>query len=305
MLKYITSVVFLFFFLVNVMVGQYAMDLTPRISSDNSISERVAYTKISIDYGSPKVRGRQIWGEMQEYGQIWRAGANMATVISFSEKVKIQGKELPRGSYSFFVIPRENEPWTVIFNKVAQQWGAFGYEESEDALRIEVDPVINNHVEDLTFDIIAKDFDGAYVVLEWASVKISFYVEVEHYIVLEEKLAEKLETLPRNTHWVIYLQAANYLIDEEERLDVAAKWLKASEDLYSEDGEWSGQYYPKAYIKGDLLWANAKLSALNGDFSSALNYAEKMKAIPGDYVFYDRENEVEQIDQRIEEWGRK
>jgi hypothetical protein len=282
--------------------SQYAIDLIPRVSSDNSISERVAYTEISINYGSPKVRGRAIWGEMEEYGQIWRAGANKATKISFSEDVKIDGEKLAAGVYSFFVIPKEEGPWTVIFNKIADQWGAFSYEEAEDALRIEIQPQTNTHVEDLTFDIIAKEFEGASVTLEWEKVKLSFFVEVEHLLILEKTLAEKLAILPKNTHWVVYLQAATYLIDHNQRLEKADEWLGESDALYQKDGEWSGQFYPKDYILGDLLWAKAKLAALNNQFDQALKYATLMKDIAGDYTFYGRENEAEQIDFRMDKW---
>jgi hypothetical protein len=282
--------------------GQYANDLTPKISSDNSISERVAYTEITIEYGSPKVRGRAIWGEMEEYGQIWRAGANKATRISFSEDVQIEGKKLASGVYSFFVIPKENEAWTLIFNKVADQWGAFGYEASQDALRIDVMPQMNTHVEDLTFDIIAKDFEGAFVTLEWEEIKLSFFVEVDHLFILESILEEKLAQLPGNIHWVVYLQAATYLVDQNQRLEKAEEWLNKSEELYDPEGEWSGQYYPKDYIYGDLLWAKAKLAALNENFKEALEFAQQMKDIQGAYTFYEKEGEAEQIDFRMQEW---
>ncbi len=282
--------------------AQYAINLTPRISADNSISERVAYTKINIDYGSPHVKGRTIWGDMEEYGQIWRAGANRATKISFSEDVKIGGKPLSEGEYTFFVIPQKDQKWTIIFNKVAEQWGAFNYDAEEDALRIEVDAVMNHHVEDLTFDIVAKHFEGASVSLEWEKVKLSFFVEVEHLKILEKTVAQRIADAPENTEWVIYLQAANYLVDEGSRLDLAEEWLSKSAEMYPENGEWSGQYYPKAYIKGDLLWARAKLAALKNEYTTALTYAKEMKEIEGDYVFYQKENESEQIDNKIISW---
>ncbi|WP_235297192.1 DUF2911 domain-containing protein [Portibacter marinus] len=286
----------------NAGVSQYSNQLTPQISSDNSISERIAYTKIAIQYGSPKVRGRVIWGEMEEYDQIWRAGANLATTISFSEDVMVEGQSLKQGRYALFVIPRKEKDWTIIFNNVADQWGAFNYDEEQDALRIAVPLMVNPHVEDLTFDIVAKEFEGAFVTLEWEKIKLSFFVEVQHYQILERMLKEELDLVPAHTQWVIYLQAANYLIDENARLDLAEKWLKESERLYPVSGEWSGQYYPKAYIYGDLLWAKAKLAALRGSFEKAINYAEEMMALEGDYPFYDNEKDSEQIDLRINHW---
>lgn len=285
--------------------AQYNTNLVPRISADNSISERVAYTKISIEYGSPKVRGRAIWGDMEEYGQIWRAGANKATRISFSEDVKIDDRELVAGDYSLFVIPRDKKPWTIIFNKVADQWGAFNYSEKEDALRIEVMPTLNNHVEDLTYDIIADGFNGAFVILEWERIKLSFYVAVEHLRILEKKVEETLLLAPENTEWVIYLQAANYLIEENANLNQAAEWLDKSLALIPNVKDWSGQYYPIEYIKGDLLWAKARLAALQKDYQTAIKYAEDMKRIDGEYLFYERENEYERIDEQVAIWKLK
>ena len=167
-----------FLFLIQGIDAQYSTNLIPRISSDNSISETVAYTEIKINYGSPKVKGRKIWGEKEEYGQIWRAGANKATTISFSEDVKIDGKKLAKGTYALFIIPEKNKDWTIIFNKESDQWGAFNYKEEEDALRIQVSPRFINHVEDLTYDIVANGFESAKISLSWEKVKLNFEVSV-------------------------------------------------------------------------------------------------------------------------------
>ena len=93
--------------------------------------------KITINYSSPAVKGRTIWGDLVPMGEVWRAGANDATTIEFSKDVKIQGQHLPAGKYSFFIIPGEMES-TFIFNKVAKQWGAFDYDSKQDVLRVDV-----------------------------------------------------------------------------------------------------------------------------------------------------------------------
>ncbi|MDQ2769290.1 MAG: DUF2911 domain-containing protein, partial [Bacteroidota bacterium] len=91
------------------------------------------------NYSSPAVKGRAIWGGLVPYGQVWRAGANEATTVEFTKDVKVDGKTLPAGKYGFFVLPTEKQ-WTVIFNKVPKQWGAFKYDEKQDALRMVVMP---------------------------------------------------------------------------------------------------------------------------------------------------------------------
>lgn len=92
---------------------------------------------ITINYSSPSVKNRTIWGELVPYGQTWRAGANEATTFETDKAIKVEGKELPAGKYSFFVIP-EKDSATIIFNTEDKQWGAYKYEESKDKLRVVV-----------------------------------------------------------------------------------------------------------------------------------------------------------------------
>ncbi len=108
-----------------------------RVSPKAEVMQVVGFTEVRIIYSRPGVKGREIWGGLVPYNQVWRAGANEATKFIFSTDVLIEGKPLKAGSYSFFAIPGKNE-WTLIFNKVADQWGAFEYNESQDALRIKV-----------------------------------------------------------------------------------------------------------------------------------------------------------------------
>src|SRR6218665_3828976 len=108
---------------------------SPRATAKGKTSK----SELVIDYGSPSVRGRKIWGELVPYGQVWRAGANEATTFTTSQPVMVQGKGLPAGTYALFMIPGEKD-WTIIFNKKSDQWGAYKYDEKQDALRVPVTP---------------------------------------------------------------------------------------------------------------------------------------------------------------------
>jgi hypothetical protein len=108
-------------------------------SPRDSVTGKIGDAKVSINYGSPSVKGREIWGKLVPYGKVWRSGANEATTFTTDKPLLIEGKELPAGEYAFFTLPGEKK-WTVIFNKVAKQWGAFEYSDKEDALRVEVSP---------------------------------------------------------------------------------------------------------------------------------------------------------------------
>ena len=112
--------------------SSYAQENKIRLSPKASVMQTVGFTDVTIDYSRPGVKGRTIWGALVPYNKVWRAGANEATTINFSTDVTIEGKNLPAGKYGFFTIPNKDS-WTLIFNKVADQWGSFQYNEAEDA----------------------------------------------------------------------------------------------------------------------------------------------------------------------------
>lgn len=150
-----------------------------RISPKAEVMQVVGFTEVRIIYGRPGVKGREIWGGLVPYNQVWRAGANEATKFIFSSDVYIEGKLLKAGAYSFFAIPGRNE-WTLIFNKVADQWGAFEYNEAQDALRIKVKPGKSiTHQEWLAYTITRTSDTTATIRLEWEKLKIPFNVEVK------------------------------------------------------------------------------------------------------------------------------
>src|SRR5258708_8645776 len=97
-------------------------DKASRPSPPATASGKIGSASIKINYGSPSVKGRQIWGALVPYGKAWRAGANEATIVQTDKEVKVEGKSLPAGSYSLFAIPGEKE-WSFIFNSETGQWG--------------------------------------------------------------------------------------------------------------------------------------------------------------------------------------
>ena len=113
--------------------------MEPKPSPAATATGKIGTTEVTVNYSSPAVKGRRIWGGLVPYGQVWRAGANEATTVAFSKAVMVEGKALPAGKYGFFVLPTEKQ-WTVIFNKVPNQWGAFEYDQKQDALRVMVTP---------------------------------------------------------------------------------------------------------------------------------------------------------------------
>lgn len=141
-------------------------DDTDRASKNGLTEGQIDGVDVVVEYGRPKVKGRDIWGGLVPYGKVWRTGADEATTIQLSADVEVEGEPLPAGRYGLFTIPGE-EQWTVVFNRVADQWGAFGYDDTEDVLRVEVEPRTAEHVEEMEFVI-----DGPELVLRWEELAV-------------------------------------------------------------------------------------------------------------------------------------
>jgi hypothetical protein len=128
---------------------------------------------ITIDYSSPSLKGRTMGKDVEPMkGQVWRAGANEATVFATSKDITVEGKKLPAGKYGFYTISGDAE-WTVIFSKVSTNWGADGYKEADDALRVKVKPGIGAAQEKLQY-AISKE---GKVSLRWGTLDLSFNVK--------------------------------------------------------------------------------------------------------------------------------
>ena len=95
---------------------------------------------MTISYSSPAVKGRPVWGALVPWDQVWRTGANEATTFKTSTDMQVEGKPLPAGTYALFTIPHQDR-WTVVFNKQAEQWGAFNHDKAADVLSVDVTPV--------------------------------------------------------------------------------------------------------------------------------------------------------------------
>ncbi len=126
---------------------------------------------VVINYGSPSVKGREIWGGLVPYGKVWRTGANEATSIEFSDNVTINGQPLPAGKYGLFTLPNEGEV-TVIFNQVSEMWGSGDYDETKDALRVNVTPrPTAESAEAMDFVVEGND-----IILHWEKLAVPFTV---------------------------------------------------------------------------------------------------------------------------------
>lgn len=141
-------------------------DDSERASKNGMAGGSIGDVEVTLHYGRPNVKERDVWGGLVPYGKVWRTGADEATTVTFSDDVMIEGEALPAGTYALFTIPGEEE-WTVIFNKTAEQWGAYDYDDAEDALRVTVTPRETEMMETMDFQV----GDGE-VVLMWDELAV-------------------------------------------------------------------------------------------------------------------------------------
>ena len=145
-------------------------DDASRASKNGKVEGTIDGVMVTLEYGRPNVKGRTVWGDLVPYGKVWRTGADEATTITFSADVEIGGETLAAGTYGLFTLPGENE-WTVIFNKVADQWGT-RYDAGQDALRVIATPKAVDHVEAMDFEVVES-----WVVLRWEKLAVPFEVK--------------------------------------------------------------------------------------------------------------------------------
>lgn len=133
---------------------------------------------IHIDYSSPRVRGREIWGGLIAYDEVWATGAHRATAINFPKDVIINDTKVPAGKYGFFTIPGK-ETWTLIINKNWDQHMSDDYDPADDVVRITVTPEkLTENQEELLYTVTETGNNKGEIAMSWEKLRVSFTVEV-------------------------------------------------------------------------------------------------------------------------------
>src|SRR5262249_48043470 len=199
---------------------------TPEASPAASVTQPVGLTEMKIIYHRPGVNGRQIWGGLVPYGDVWRAGANENSTISFSTAVKAGGKPLKAGTYGLHMIPTAKE-WTIAFSNVSSAWGSFTYDQKEDALRVSVTPrTMPSSIERLFYRFDDPTDGKTTLVLAWEKLEVPIAVEADTPKVVMASIRSQLRGLP-GFGWQGYNQAARYAL-RAGLLDDALKFADKS-----------------------------------------------------------------------------
>lgn len=230
-------------FLVTVLVmftSLWAQELKfPQLSPAAAVSQTIGVTQINITYHRPGVKGRVIWGELVPYDQVWRTGANEATIIEFSHDVMIEENKLAAGKYALFTIPGKEE-WTFIFSKQAENWGTYGYEEAQDVLRVKVKPMEAPFpCEWMHFMFADLKDDSCKVILHWEKIMVGFTVKVETDAILLKDIEKGMTNSYRGAY-----SAATFAFDKG-MYDKAKNWIEIS--LAAKKSYWNMLLKAKIY----------------------------------------------------------
>jgi len=222
----------------------------PQVSQKASVMQRIGLSDVSITYSRPAVKGRKVYGDwptqvpgeatldnqnvrpkdapLVPWGHVWRVGANEATVFAINDDVLINGQPLAAGRYELAAIPSKDGDWTLIFNKDADQWGAFSYDAGKDVLRVKTTPKwVADNQELLTYSIDTVTEDTATVNMRWEKALVPFTVQVKD--APAKALAHLSETVAaaKSDDWQTPLNAAGYARANKDMAN-ASKWIDQS-----------------------------------------------------------------------------
>lgn len=244
--------------------AQQVPDL-PQASPRAGVQQRVGVTDFAVDYASPGVKGRAIWGELVPYGELWRTGANAATTLESSRDFTFGGKPVPAGKYALYTIPAAGD-WTVILNTNAAASGTQGYDEKNDVARITAKPQKAPARERLTFLFADTTDDATRLDLEWAELRLSVPIGVDtqrHAMAnIDEAVGEA---------WRPHFASARWLLENGGDLGQALGYADVS--IAVKPTWWNN-------------WVRAQILAKQGKPADAVAAAEQAQALGrGDRVF--------------------
>lgn len=220
------------FFLAFILLGMTAIAQQlqmPQASPSAKIAQKVGLTDVTVDYSRPSTKGRKIFGELVPFDQVWRTGANGATILSFSTEVKLGGVTVPAGSYALYSIPGKAS-WTIILSKNTKLWGAIGYDAKDDVLRFEASPAKTSRMYD-SFDISFNKLtdNSADLSIKWEQTRVDFTIQTDvDPIVMADIKKQVIDSQSSNP--ALLYQAANYYFTSNKDANQAYAWIKQSTD---------------------------------------------------------------------------
>ncbi|MFK7951918.1 MAG: DUF2911 domain-containing protein [Ekhidna sp.] len=267
--------------------GANAQINTPQPSPAGSVSSTVGLTDISIDYFRPKKKGRMVFGSgdqyLEQYGNIWRTGANSGSKLTLSTDVKIGGQDVKAGEYLIFTKPGASEWRFMLYSDLSIGGNTASYDASNEVINVAVKPMtISTPVETLTFNIsdISEDNTTANIHFAWDNASFKVPVTVDYDAIVMADITAKTQVNPQN-----YIAAANYYFNTGKDLDKALEWM----NMYLAVGNNSEQFW-NVHTKARIL---AKMGKKKDAIATAKDSLAKAKASDrGDFGYIKRNEDL-------------
>jgi hypothetical protein len=231
----------------------------PQASPLSRVEQRVGLTDFKVSYSSPGVKGREVWGALVPYGEIWRTGANAPTTLEASRDFRFGDKSVPAGTYALLTIPGKDQ-WTVLLNKDSKlPGGTRGYDEKQDAARITVAPEQAPARERMTFLFADTTDDATSLELEWGTLRIAIPVQVDTAAHAKASITEAVAGA-----WRPHALSARYLLESGGDLGEALGYADTSIEI---EPTWLNN------------WVRAQILGKQGKPKDAIAAAEKSLSI--------------------------
>jgi hypothetical protein len=200
----------------------------PQASPRAVVEETVGVTDIRVSYHRPSVNNRKIFGGLVPYDVIWRAGANQPTSITFSTPVKVEGQDVPAGSYSLFFIPGSTQ-WTLVLSKFTGGWGTYSYDQAEDLVRVKLTPQPNDMQERMVFTFDDAKENSVTLSMRWDKTRVPVKVEADTKKLVAEGIRNDLRS---ELYWVApaWVQASSYMLRNGNE-DLALQYINHAIDM--------------------------------------------------------------------------
>ena len=202
---------------------------TPAASPAGSVSSTIGLTDVKIEYFRPRLKGRKIFGEkdvMYPHGTIWRTGANSGTKITFSDDVRVENVNVPKGEYLIFTWPGAGEWMVALYKDVSIGGNTDAYDASKEAAKFKVKTKkLAEKVETFTISIddISPDNKSGKVTLAWENTAVPITINVDYDAKVMKAIEANTKVNPGN-----YFQAATYYLDNGKDLNKALEWINVA-----------------------------------------------------------------------------
>jgi len=216
-------------FLTLLMSGSLIAQITtPAPSPLCKIEQKVGLSTVSIEYSRPSVRNRKIFGDLVPYGKVWRTGANMSTKFTISDDITVEGKKLPKGSYSLYTVPGEEE-WDIIFyNEVNISGVPKVMDQTKETARIKVKAELLTYTtETFLIDINSVNQDNASMNIMWENTIVPIHLQFD----VDSRVMKNIDKVLAGPSSDDYYQAARYYFDSGKDLTQAVGWIQKANQM--------------------------------------------------------------------------